>query len=118
MYLPSQTTGATTVSPSKTAYAIACPLIHPGKNFPSSEPADQIVSNLRQFGNFAADHGRRMMNQWAFLQTGLPNEKSTSGTSTFATSIRRLASSMRAALDAGQSSSQQPQDEEKDQDQH
>ncbi|VDK20666.1 unnamed protein product [Taenia asiatica] len=42
------TAGATTVSPSKAAYAIACPLIHPGKNFPSSEPADQIVSNLKQ----------------------------------------------------------------------
>lgn len=58
------TASANTVSPSKTAYAIACPLIHPGKNFPSSEPADQIVNNLKQLGNFAADHGRRMMSQW------------------------------------------------------
>ncbi|VDM30200.1 unnamed protein product [Hydatigera taeniaeformis] len=42
------TTGATAVSSSKAAYAIACPLSHPGKNFPSSESADQIVSNLKQ----------------------------------------------------------------------
>ncbi|KAL5109830.1 hypothetical protein TcWFU_001596 [Taenia crassiceps] len=112
------TTGATTVSPSKTAYAIASPLTHPGKNFPSSEPTDQIVNNLKQFGNLAADHGRRMMNQWVNGLMKLGSEKNTSGTSTFATSVRRLAINMRAALGTGQPSSHQPQDEEKDWDQH
>uniref|UniRef100_A0A5K3FFK1 UDENN domain-containing protein n=1 Tax=Mesocestoides corti TaxID=53468 RepID=A0A5K3FFK1_MESCO len=53
-------------------YAISSPLLHPGKHFPSSDATDQIVTNLKQFGNLAADHGRRVMNQWVngFLKLG------------------------------------------------
>ncbi|KAM3176817.1 hypothetical protein ACTXT7_005780 [Hymenolepis weldensis] len=89
-------------------YAIGCPVTHPGRNFPSLEPTDQIVNNLKhkrfsaklsrrhKFGNIAADQGRRMLN--GLMKFG--NEKNGSGGASL---LRRFASNVRSALDSVQS---------------
>nr|CDS33639.1 late secretory pathway protein avl9 [Hymenolepis microstoma] len=87
---------ATLPQPTRDIYSIGCPLIHPGRNFPSSEPTDQIVNNLKQFGNIAVDHGRRMLS--GLMKLG--NEKNASGGGSL---LRRFASNVRSALDSVQS---------------
>ncbi|VDO10095.1 unnamed protein product [Rodentolepis nana] len=89
-------TNPTSPQPTRDIYAVGCPLIHPGRNFPSSEPTDQIVNNLKQFGNIAVDHGRRMLS--GLMKLG--NEKNASGGASI---LRRFASNVRSALDSVQS---------------
>uniref|UniRef100_A0A0X3Q8Y2 Late secretory pathway protein AVL9 homolog n=1 Tax=Schistocephalus solidus TaxID=70667 RepID=A0A0X3Q8Y2_SCHSO len=54
--------GASSLS-EQPSFSAPSPWVHPGRSHPSTEVSDHLVNNLKQFGNLAAGHGRRVMNQ-------------------------------------------------------
>ncbi|KAM7537662.1 hypothetical protein Aperf_G00000059999 [Anoplocephala perfoliata] len=120
--------GSTSASPARDIYAIGCPLVHPGRNLPSFEPAEQIVKNLKHplaIRTFSKRFSAKLMRLLiippqpvnstititiTLFHLVMPHftpsraEKGDSGgTSIFANSMRRLAGNVRSALDSVQS---------------
>nr|VZI41233.1 unnamed protein product [Spirometra erinaceieuropaei] len=86
------------------SFSAPSPWTHPGRSLPATEVSDHLVNNLKQFGNLAAGHGRRVMNQCVNGLLRLSSEEAgVPGNSTFAVSLRtglsRLAENLRTSLD-------------------